>query len=675
MSFVYPSVLWALSLLTIPILIHLFNFRRYRKLLFTNVHFLKEVLQETRSRKNVKHWVILLSRLLMLAALILAFAQPIIPSSPNLSAEKNKSIVIYLDNSFSMGASGENGPLLDVGREKARQIARALAKDHRLYFMSNDLPPYRPLDLSSIEERLDRTEFTGRHRPLSELRSVIQATLAGEQATAYLITDLQKSNFDLEEPLSSEDSLIDWQFVPVKPNVPTNISVDTLWFTEPVLRIGASLSARIGISNHSDDELNDVSVKLVINEKTATVTAIDLAANEQHELDLGFSINDTGWIKGRVELSDHPVTFDDQLYFSFYSAPGSKILILEEEDAPQFIQRVYNTDSFYRTVVEDPLEMEYSSLSQYQLIILNGLVELTSGLASSLESYVSQGGKLAIFPASEGVTDIGELSKLTRLRSYKDLAKTETKADQINEQHPLFEGVFENLPKNLNAPNITKILTPAEPVRVSETSPLRTRDGYEVFTTIPHKKGRIFQSFIALDDAWGNMHRHALFVPLMLKLGLSEDQQLPLYIQNATNTAVSLVSETPLQQGDVVISLDQKEWIPELRQTEGLGKIYIGTELSEPGIYSVQTTNNTLIQTLALNHDRKESDPAIMPIDELMNQIGIEESQVINESSELIGERIRTLKDGKQLWPWFVSFALLFLLIEIILLRLWKTSV
>src|SRR3954470_10541393 len=100
MSFLYPSFLWALAALAIPIVIHLFNFRRTTRIYFSNTRFLKLVKEVTTAKRRLKHYLILASRLFFLLFLILAFAQPIIPAREQLG--NGKSIVLYIDNSQSM---------------------------------------------------------------------------------------------------------------------------------------------------------------------------------------------------------------------------------------------------------------------------------------------------------------------------------------------------------------------------------------------------------------------------------------------------------------------------------------------------------------------------------------------------------------------------------------------
>ena len=111
MQFQHPELLYALFLLVIPILIHLFQLRRFQKVEFTNVKFLKVVKLQTRKSYQLKKWLTLLTRMLLIASAIIAFAQPFIPKTENFN--ELQETVIYLDNSFSMEAQGRNGSLLN----------------------------------------------------------------------------------------------------------------------------------------------------------------------------------------------------------------------------------------------------------------------------------------------------------------------------------------------------------------------------------------------------------------------------------------------------------------------------------------------------------------------------------------------------------------------------------
>lgn len=135
MTFVYPAFLWALLALAIPIIIHLFNFRRYKKVYFTNVKFLRELEIEQKTRSRLKEWLILLTRLITIASLVLAFAQPFLPGK-NTSGP-NAVTAIYIDNSFSMQRVNGNGPLFDLARERAKEIVKRTPRSSKFYLITN----------------------------------------------------------------------------------------------------------------------------------------------------------------------------------------------------------------------------------------------------------------------------------------------------------------------------------------------------------------------------------------------------------------------------------------------------------------------------------------------------------------------------------------------------------
>src|ERR1700757_1756281 len=135
MSFLYPSFLFALAALSIPIIVHLFNFRRYKKIFFTNVRFLKEVQQESRAKSTLKRLLILTSRLLALGCLVMAFAQPILPGE-HVVKKGVRMISLYIDNSFSMQAANKNGTLLEDAKHKATEIIKASSASDKFQILS-----------------------------------------------------------------------------------------------------------------------------------------------------------------------------------------------------------------------------------------------------------------------------------------------------------------------------------------------------------------------------------------------------------------------------------------------------------------------------------------------------------------------------------------------------------
>ena len=147
MQFKYPELLWALFLLLIPIFIHLFQLRRFKKTPFTNVKLLRKVVSESRKSNTLKKWLLLFTRLMVFASIIMAFTQPFFAKKSALQA---KETVIYLDNSFSMQAKSEQGTLLD---KAVQELIKAVPEEENFNLFTNN-SEFRNIQLEDIQNDL-----------------------------------------------------------------------------------------------------------------------------------------------------------------------------------------------------------------------------------------------------------------------------------------------------------------------------------------------------------------------------------------------------------------------------------------------------------------------------------------------------------------------------------------
>ncbi|HCS21502.1 MAG TPA: hypothetical protein DIW47_13245, partial [Bacteroidetes bacterium] len=138
MKFLNPQFLWAFGVLAIPIIIHLFNFRRFKKVMFPNLRFLEEVQIQNKNKQQLKKWLVLAARLFALSFLVLAFAGPFIPGKDDKAAAAGNLLSVYIDNSFSMNAEGTEGELLEVAKNRARNLVAAYGETDRFQLLSND---------------------------------------------------------------------------------------------------------------------------------------------------------------------------------------------------------------------------------------------------------------------------------------------------------------------------------------------------------------------------------------------------------------------------------------------------------------------------------------------------------------------------------------------------------
>lgn len=230
MSFAYPGFLWALFTLAIPIIIHLFNFRRTQKVFFSNTRLLKQVKEETTRQQRIKHWLILFSRLLFLLFLVLAFAQPFLPATDQFSSGKN--VVLYVDNSYSMTAPmPDKTRALETATGLATEILNTYPADTRYVLLTNDFAPFSNNYKTKTEiiDLLSQIRLSNVARSWNEIQKKIASSGSPD---VFVFSDFQKSTFGL---FTNEDTLRQVRFVPIQSNSTNNIYVDTVWFENPYL--------------------------------------------------------------------------------------------------------------------------------------------------------------------------------------------------------------------------------------------------------------------------------------------------------------------------------------------------------------------------------------------------------------------------------------------------------
>ena len=405
MNFVNPLFLVALSALVIPVIIHLFNFRKFKKIYFTNVRFIAEIKQETKKRSQLKHLLILLMRLLAITCLVIAFAKPFIPSPlQHKKLSGRQAISVYIDNSFSMEALSSGGRLLDMAKTKAREIANAFNPSDLYQLLTNDFEGRHQRFVNRDEFRtlIDEVQISPSIRSIPEVVKKQNALLQELNATnrsAYIISDFQKSTSQILR--IKPDTSVAYFFIPVKAEKVNNLYIDSVWFDSPVQQANQAVKLKVRIKNCSDEPLEKLPVKLTVNNIQKGVASFSVSPEGETTVVLPYTNNEQGVQSGTLEISDYPVTWDDKFYFSYTIAPAIPVLCINGDKVSSYLNTLFNNDTAFRFTNAPEKQLDYSSFSHYPLIILNGIDEFSSGLIQEITRFIRQGGNIAIFPSDK----------------------------------------------------------------------------------------------------------------------------------------------------------------------------------------------------------------------------------------------------------------------------------
>ncbi len=685
MQFVYPGFLFALAALSIPIIVHLFNFRRFRKILFTNVRFLQEIKQDTRSRSRLKHILILITRLLAVTFLVLAFAQPLIPSGKKAIVGGTKNVSIYIDNSFSMEAIGKNGSLLETAKRKAREIANAYQPADHFQLLTNDFEArhQRVVNREEFLQLVDEVKSSSSVKLISEVitrqKDAMRNAKNGQnQISLYEISDFQKSVTDIARLVN--DSSLQVNLVPLTATAEKNISIDTCSLSTPFVQLNMQTELAVRIKNISDADVESVPVKLFINGIQRSLTSISVPASSTVETRLSFSVGQPGWQQAQVSIADYPVVFDDNYYLSFEVKEHLTVLGINETQPSPYIEALFGTDPYFQLKNASVSQVDYSSFPSYNLIVLNNLNEISSGLSQELKKYLTQGGAVVIFPSIEiNQTSYQSFSQAINVNSYTQLIESDEKVTFIEKKNPVFADVFEkkNSSENIDYPSVYKHYGKSGGARAAEEVLMRLQNGNVFFSIMQVEKGKLFLCYSPLDETCSNFPRHALFVPLMLKAamsGFNSYQQTHVIGQNdpIEIPAVQLAGENLLH----LRNTEQKfDIIPQTRMINNKPVIVAHNQVKKSGNYSL-TSDGKALSVISFNFDKRESDLSCYSSDELIaiaEKSGIETLAIFDGNKELT-HNIAHENAGVRLWKYCIWLALIFLGCEVLLIRFMSST-
>ena len=336
MIVVYPAFLWALFAVAIPIIIHLFNFKKYKKVYFTNVRFLKELQHQSKAKSRLKEILILIARCLTIACLVLAFAQPIIPSKNNTVANVGaNAISIYIDNSFSMENVSKQGALLNVAKNRTKEIIKAFGSADKFQLITNDFEGKHQRFLSK-EDALtitDELKISSAVRPLSDVIKRQEEFLNTSNLTnkkIYVLSDAQKSTFNILD--LKIDTTIKTTLIPLKANQVNNVYIDSCWFETPLQQKGFIQKLHATIVNNGNGSIDIGSAKLFLNKQQLALSSFSLDANSKTEILFTFECKQNGFNFGSIKIDDYPITFDDELFFAFNSKVNVTVTLINGKD-------------------------------------------------------------------------------------------------------------------------------------------------------------------------------------------------------------------------------------------------------------------------------------------------------------------------------------------------------
>ncbi|KAA3648895.1 MAG: hypothetical protein DWP98_08110 [Bacteroidetes bacterium] len=671
MNFIYPEFLYALGFLVIPIIIHLFNFRRYKTVRFSQVRFLKELKQQTKSTSRLKHLLVLISRCLLFASLVIAFAQPYLLDN-EMKPMGKKGVIIYLDNSFSMASESEKGILFELGKNKVLEIIAAYGADEKFNLITNDIDQnsYKWLKKERIIEKLQEAELSPIFRSLSEVNLIQQELFQAESLIPelYYISDFQKNSSDFKN-INDTSAL---NLVYLNSIEHKNLSLDSLSSSKPFHLEQSNEIIEAFITNYSEENFNNVPFNLYLNNSLKSPSNTDIQAKEKKSIFFNFMSDKVKVQQGKVVIKDYPITFDDTLYYSFEIQQKIQVFHIFDQEANNGIRHIYELDSLFDYSAYSQTKVDYGILKQQDLIVLDELKSISSGLEQELKKHIEKGGSLVIFLTKD--LDLNNYNLFFQNIGIDNLVKSvseETKLTSINKNADLYKSVFEEIPKEIDLPFINNYWTISNSNTIIREKLLGLTNGLPYLLKYKYKQANVYLNLSSLNTETSNFTSHAIFVPTMYNMALYSAENNKLYHtigQKSIPINIGYTNESPLK-----IKRGNFEFIPKQRNSGGIIYFDLDNNKLSPGYYKL-FIGDSLKQSIAVNYNRKESDISTFTpkdIERIAEEQGLK-PVFIDATSSNLTFNIEEQTKGVKIWKYFIVLALIFIGLEILFLRILK---
>ena len=668
MRFLYPNMLWCLFALAIPIIIHLFNFRRHKIVYFSNTATLKTIEQENAKTKKLKYIIALIMRMLFIAGLVFAFAYPYNPEQKLRTDDADNLVAIYIDNSMSMHSQSSEISLIEDARSSARALVSNVSPSQRFVLLTNSrqLDNEYPMNQDEMLMSIDAMQTEASPLMFNNLYENLQMIMKRngfKSASLFMYSDFQDNMMNMEGLVA--DSAIQLIAMPLKSDYQQNVYIDTVWLSSPILQKDLANEINVRVVNESGKDINGLPVNFEIDGKSVVFNTIDIPANGKNEVAMQFVLNESGEKDAVVSINDYPITFDDTYSFVLNVRPIIKIVELSTGTGDLAIKTLFSNDSLFDYHVMNPYRIDQQYLSDCQMVVIDGDVNLNETMWQTIEDFAKDGGSAVLFPSEN--SERSENSEI-----FDDTMSIST----IASNHEFFSDIFVNIPNNADLPKVYKHAQIDKKRFPNTLTLISLQNGTSFFTLSKIGNGNILNFASQLGKDWTIFTENSLFVPIMYKIALLGAQMSRLYYTIGVDKDIAINDLTAFSEGDIRIrdANDNFEVIPMVVMHSNRALIRLYDELPGAGFYTINK-GDKVIETTAWNDNRKESKMKFWgreEVDKLLKDNGLNVLAVMKSDEIHSDDVMEMMIRRSMLWKSFILLSLITMLIEILVLRFWK---
>jgi hypothetical protein len=714
MTFLNPLVLLGLAAASIPLILHLLNLRKPRTIEFSTLAFLKELQQTSIRRLKLRQILLLILRTALIVFIVLAFARPALRGSilGTIGTHAHTSVVLLLDDTFSMSASDERGNLFRQAKEKTSQLLNLLKEGDevgllRLSELTNRDAARMTHDFALVKSAVDESQVTTASALLDEGLGLAAKTLSTSRNAnkeMYVLSDMQRSL--LSGRLSVSDRSSNRLFTPETKffliqsgtREIDNAAVDSVSIVSRIFEVGKPVTLTARIYNYGKGPLHNYVVSAYLDGQRVAQRNVDAAPWGSALTDVTIIPKKSGFLSGYIAIEEDAVEHDNKRWFSMYIPEKINVVFVSPSpddvrylSLPLTARSSEEQSTLFSSRQITPQQFSLLDLGQADVLVLSNVPSFSSHDAQRIKTFVERGGGLIVFPGD----GIDEMSYNTTFLPALNLSPFEGKTDlsknpadaglifqNIDTDHPIFQEMFEVTGKNkqqqIESPRVVKAMKRQAGKQGRTIISLSDQTPFLVEYQLGD--GRVLMFSSAAVPPWSDLPFKGLFAPLIhrsaLYAAVRSEQAFTALVGDAPTITLKRQAQLAARGGQLTLgSPDRSEEILQHQvQSTAAGSFITFSlpNLTEPGIYSIRSGRDTLTH-VAVNVAPRESDMRRASTDEMeqfLTTFGIDPSRIVDVPADgKLDEIVLQSRYGVELWKFFVIAALAVALIEMAVAR------
>ena len=420
MNFLNQALLWGMAAISIPVLIHLLNRRRYRRVPWAAMRFLKISVDQNQRRMRLEDWILLLLRCAVVALLASLLARPVLEGVSGVPGSKVAAAII-VDNSASMGSQEGGVTRLALAREAAHEILSGLPQGSPVVVGDVFRAHEASADHEFARARIDAITQTERHADLILATKEAIGALEGQAVVdreLYVITDGHAEEWGSLAALGGRFSDITAgvrvQLITVGSSLNANLGISRLTPAAALPAVDQPFRIDVDVTNFGEAPVTRVPVKVLVDGQASGNPWIieELGPGRSETATLYTALPGPGYHRVTVALEGDKAPFDDRQTVVMRARDEVNVLLVdgepgaEDRDSETFFLRealapvppAERSSYPVKPRVVSGSNLEAEALDRYEAVVLANVADVSLAFADRLVRFVEKGGGLVVFP-------------------------------------------------------------------------------------------------------------------------------------------------------------------------------------------------------------------------------------------------------------------------------------